>query len=97
MNWLGVIIFIIVILIFISYNKKRDKNEKCEEWAKKNECEINPKYMLKSCAKSCDLIKSGKMFLSDKNEKCEEWANNGECKKNPNYMLKNCATSCSSI
>jgi len=31
----------------------RDTDNRCPQWAKKNDCTLNPKYMLKHCAKSC--------------------------------------------
>lgn len=30
-----------------------DQNEKCDFWAEKGECDKNPSYMHKHCAKSC--------------------------------------------
>jgi hypothetical protein len=34
-------------------NSCRDMDARCPQWAKKNDCTLNPKYMLKQCAKSC--------------------------------------------
>jgi ShK domain-like. len=35
----------------------RDEEELCSFWAREGECQNNPVYMLKSCAKSCDSCK----------------------------------------
>jgi len=32
----------------------RDSDKRCPAWAKKNDCTLNPKHMLKYCAKSCN-------------------------------------------
>ena len=39
-------------LEFIEINSK-DNNIKCNELAKRGDCDINPNYMLKECKKSC--------------------------------------------
>ena len=35
-----------------------DEHENCKGWAKVGECEANPKYMLVSCRRSCNVCKS---------------------------------------
>jgi len=35
-----------------------DEHENCKGWAKVGECDSNPKYMLVSCRRSCNVCKS---------------------------------------
>ena len=35
-----------------------DEHENCKGWAKVGECEANPKYMLVSCRRSCNVCNS---------------------------------------
>merc|ERR1712046_28232 len=36
----------------------KDNHAKCSEWAKRNECSKNPKYMLEHCRESCVVCRS---------------------------------------
>jgi len=36
-----------------------DSNPKCAEWAKDDQCEANPNYMLRNCRKSCATCQAG--------------------------------------
>jgi len=45
--------------------KLKNTNSKCSEWALVGECDANPDYMLRKCAKACALFKEG---LLDKEE-----------------------------
>jgi hypothetical protein len=35
----------------------QDEKSSCKEWAEVGECEINAKYMLQSCRRSCKMCK----------------------------------------
>ena len=35
----------------------KDNNNQCAYWAKNNECQKNPKYMLLQCQKSCNVCR----------------------------------------
>ena len=35
-----------------------DEHENCKGWAKVGECDSNPKYMLVSCRRSCNVCQS---------------------------------------
>ena len=53
----------------------------CDGWAEAGECEMNPEWMLASCAKECaDLPPPS-------TAECERWAASGECEDNSVYML----------
>jgi len=65
-----------------------DKSEHCNWWAGEGDCDTNPDYMLKDCAKSCAEV------AGDKNVHCSAWANSGQCQKNSDWMSLNCKKSC---
>nr|QBH70098.1 CreM12-ShK5 [Colubraria reticulata] len=73
-----------------------DNNENCADWAKSNQCTINPGYMMKNCIKSCTKCGGGKETgaCEDKHRNCAAWAGVGQCGKKPDYMLNNCKKSC---
>lgn len=83
----------------------------CNFWAKAGECDSNPKFMLMSCAKSCDscevqqnhqpqetrrVAEIEPLDCQDEHELCEVWATKGECQNNPKYMSTSCAKACHS-
>ena len=37
----------------------QDENPKCSTWAKEDQCEVNPGYMLKNCRRSCHSCEVG--------------------------------------
>lgn len=39
-------------------NECKDLDESCQKWAEIGECETNPRYMLTTCARSCDSCAS---------------------------------------
>lgn len=80
-----------------------DNNEYCKIWADRGECNLNPNYMLKECAKSCyDKVPKKQCALDNNSGKplrnfhteCEEWATDGECDLNRLFMFLDCAKSC---
>ena len=47
-----------ILLYFVAVNASCvDKDDRCADWAKGNECSSNPSYMLKNCQKSCNQCK----------------------------------------
>jgi len=75
-----------------------DNHKRCQEWSDRGECNINPKYMLKWCKKSCKVCSgsgtTSPPVCTNNHDRCQEWADRGECKKNPRYMLRVCKKSC---
>lgn len=49
--------------LWASIGEKVDSDPQCSAWARREECEKNPKYMLHYCAKSCALNQSGMLDL----------------------------------
>ncbi|XP_022341790.2 uncharacterized protein LOC111135757 [Crassostrea virginica] len=76
----------------------RDKHNtrECEGWAKRDECQRNPKWMIPNCRASCGRCNDGSCKNLYDDKKCKYWANERECFKNPIWMRKNCAESCNS-
>ncbi|XP_064646414.1 zinc metalloproteinase nas-13-like [Lineus longissimus] len=76
----------------------RDQHRSCASWASTGECRKNPRYMLVSCARSCNSCPTVAPQVgggcTDDNTHCDYWARTGECQKNRPYMLANCARSC---
>ncbi|KAH9500955.1 Collagen alpha-5(VI) chain [Bulinus truncatus] len=70
----------------------------CNIWANRQECQKNPAYMLKHCAKSCqtdpDNSVDDLLDCDNKNVNCIMWALRGECNENHSYMLKHCRKAC---
>ena len=70
-----------------------DSSAKCADWAKSGECDSNPGFMHKTCAKSCGKCAPAAACV-DSNPKCAEWKGSGECDRNPKFMLETCRKSC---
>ena len=73
----------------------------CRAWAAAGECDVNPTYMLATCAFSCGcrappapLVPA--CYDKDTTGACATWAAAGECEANPAYMKLRCAASCGS-
>jgi hypothetical protein len=45
-------------VLHLNLIKCDDNNERCEEWASNDECEKNPRYMLRECEKSCKVCET---------------------------------------
>ena len=45
--------FILLFPLTLYVDGCKDNNDACDGWAKRGECEINPRYMLKNCQLSC--------------------------------------------
>ncbi|EYC00653.1 hypothetical protein Y032_0114g457 [Ancylostoma ceylanicum] len=79
-----------------------DKHESCAEWARNNECENNPEWMLPNCQLSCHSCETHtsqcgtgrESNCCDQHPSCASWAQQGECQNNPEWMLPNCPLSC---
>jgi len=86
-----------------------DGHTRCQEWADRGECKINPNYMLRVCRVACKVCSGGGASTSapdtqppntgapscvNNHERCQEWADRGECKINPKYMLRMCKKAC---
>ncbi|EOD11301.1 hypothetical protein EMIHUDRAFT_214589 [Emiliania huxleyi CCMP1516] len=85
-----------------------DHSEECVAWAAQGECVANEGYMLKSCARACDVcglpshdakalleVRHASDMCINLHESCVSWADRGECTSNKDYMMKNCARACS--
>ena len=70
-----------------------DSSAKCADWAKSGECDSNPGFMHKTCAKSCGKCEPAEACV-DSDPKCAEWKGLGECDRNPKFMLHTCPKSC---
>ncbi|KAK3606326.1 hypothetical protein CHS0354_041961 [Potamilus streckersoni] len=71
---------------------------KCFVWAQRNQCEENPNFMYKSCARACGPCglkrkpeTCVKMYPSNK---CLKWARNGDCQTNAEWMNNYCCGTC---
>ncbi|KAL3848274.1 hypothetical protein ACJMK2_019142 [Sinanodonta woodiana] len=71
---------------------------KCFVWAQHGQCEANPAFMNKECARACGPCglkrKPGtcaKMYPSDK---CLKWSQNGDCLTNAEWMNNYCCGTC---
>ncbi|XP_071959068.1 uncharacterized protein [Antedon mediterranea] len=76
-----------------------DTTHKCVGWAKKGDCEKNPKWMKPNCplsCNSCSIIPTLVAGCRDVQRKCPMWAEKGDCLTNPNFMFPNCPLSCNS-
>ena len=67
-----------------------DYEEHCQFWADNEECDVNPNFMLRKCAKSCNACGP----CADKHDQCPEWAEHNACDDNPRFMLISCRKSC---
>ena len=69
----------------------------CATWAKDDECQKNPTWMLKNCPVSC---KECENQCADHNVNCQAWATknitdiHSQCNQNPDYMNVYCRASC---
>ena len=66
----------------------KDQHKYCASWARLEECQKNPSWMLVYCPVSCDQCG---LKCEDNNVYCTTWAEMGECGKNPDYMNIYCA------
>lgn len=88
----------------LGQGERGEQGEHCAVWAAAGECEQNPVYMQRVCARSCGATihrgqalpgaPLGRVAESDLSEHCGVWAAAGECDKNPAYMLSECGRSC---
>ncbi|XP_076096037.1 uncharacterized protein LOC143066999 isoform X2 [Mytilus galloprovincialis] len=69
---------------------------KCKKWADKNECAVNPDWMIPNCRKSCDRCVGGSCRNYHDDTECDRWSSRAECIKNPSWMRRNCAKACHS-
>ena len=61
----------------------------CEYWAKTDECNKNPGYMLVNCRKACNQCDKN-LNCVDHESHCQDWADNGWCDLLGFYMNKYC-------
>jgi hypothetical protein len=80
----------------------------CEIWASSDHCSINPSWMRKNCARSCQACgtddrgrtvtrttqSSKAITCEDQESGCAVWAKHGFCDRNPKYNLIYCKKSC---
>jgi hypothetical protein len=83
-----------------------DSHVDCEFWASIGECDVNPNYMLNSCAKSCGVCPSigfendrvppaqSSCVDQEMSENCERRARLGECLLEPDFMRLHCKATC---
>jgi len=68
-------------------------NDNCTNWANAGECDLNPRFMLTACRKSCDCREFClNSWHSD--EECDQWGKLGECSRNKKFMHTHCRLSC---
>lgn len=68
-----------------------NKHTECDGWARAGECNGNPQFMNKDCARSCAevVVEPGAEM-----EQCPGWASQGECTRNPKFMMTTCPRNC---
>ena len=68
-----------------------NKHTECDGWARAGECNGNPQFMNKECARSCAevVVEPGAEM-----EQCPGWASQGECTRNPKFMMTTCPNNC---
>ncbi|XP_059138879.1 zinc metalloproteinase nas-15-like isoform X2 [Physella acuta] len=71
-----------------------DNEDKCADWASRNECLENPAYMIINCRKSCKKCDDGTCKNLYDDSQCKIWAEKQECMLNEKWMAKHCAKSC---
>ena len=59
-----VFFFIFSISVNVAQGDLVDENDNCHVWAETGECDNNPDYMLKYCAKSCSAYVESKTKYS---------------------------------
>lgn len=84
-------------------------NQKCNEWAGRDECRKNPVWMTSNCRLACDKCDQSENTLQPTTPvpsfgdecvnhygdvKCKDWAARGECQNNPDFMTNQCRRSC---
>lgn len=85
----------------------KDMHTSCATWAAREQCDINPNYMMGNCGQSCCPICQDKQVqcpaksdraqcVENKDKRCEQWAYQGECRvgQNADWMIPNCMQSC---
>ena len=70
----------------------KDEDHSCGQWARDEECEKNPEFMLKTCHAACRQCQS--LTCNDVHPECVQWAEAGECQSNADFMLDHCRFSC---
>lgn len=69
-----------------------DRARMCKTWVANGECDSNPEFMLRQCAKSCNLCKH---VCQDHDASCSAWAQAEKgCEDNKAFMHRNCPASC---
>ncbi|KAK3603704.1 hypothetical protein CHS0354_023310 [Potamilus streckersoni] len=72
----------------------------CAVWANSGQCETNPNFMNKACARACGPCVIAKTDGGCSNrylhEKCSKWAEEGDCLSNKMWMEYNCCEACRS-
>merc|ERR1712192_367076 len=58
------------------------------------ECEKNPRFMLRSCQKSCGVCDEDHVCKNEKGDRCYPWAHTGQCTADPSFMNKYCRKAC---
>ena len=78
-------------LVAAAARELTNSHVECDGWARSGECNNNPQFMTRECAKSCSEI-----VIDDTGEpeQCLGWAQQGECTRNPKYMLTTCPKNC---
>ena len=68
-----------------------NNHAECDGWARAGECNGNPQFMNKECARSCAevVVEPGAEM-----EQCPGWASQGECTRNPKFMMTTCPRNC---
>ena len=77
-----------LILLVFAASAARDNDANCAHWAEIGECDKNPKFMQKECAKSCSMIERD---TADQAE-CSRLVKEGRC--HADVALVRCRASC---
>ncbi|KAL3848273.1 hypothetical protein ACJMK2_019141 [Sinanodonta woodiana] len=71
---------------------------KCFVWAQRGQCEENPTFMNKECARACGPCglkrKPGTCANMYPSDKCLKWSRNGDCLTNAEWMNNYCCGTC---
>ena len=54
-----------------------NKNEGCQEWANRGECDHNSRNMIPNCPKACGFCENSE----NQNKRCEKWADKGRVRR----------------
>jgi hypothetical protein len=68
-----------------------DLHHHCPEWAHEGECHNNPRMMLSTCPKSCNVC--GKSCQDSNLTQCAIWGSY-ECETNPSSVIPLCPRTC---